>query len=76
MSHMDHDDPELRAWVRAKLLYPATDPTTGERVTFPFRIDPRKQAAAMADNGFTLGDIATFQGVSIEQVRIWLGEAA
>lgn len=49
-----HDDPELRARVRAELLYP------------PF--DPDEQARRMWDEGFSVGDIVAMQQRTLAEV--------
>ena len=70
-------DPELRRLVREELLYPAYDPQTGEVIVHGlWTLDPVRQAKAMADQLFTLQDIAYFQCCSVELVRRRLGEAA
>jgi hypothetical protein len=47
---MGHDRPELRERVRAELLYPATDPDTGERIVYGLAFfSLAGQARAMAD---------------------------
>lgn len=74
---MDHDRPELRERVRRELLFPATDPETGEQIVYGLAARSLAgQARAMAENGLTVGDIATCQGVSLDRVRRMLGEAA
>ena len=74
---MDHDRPEWRERIRGELLYPATNPDTGERIVYGLAARSLAgQARSLAENGLTVGDIATFQGVSLDRVRRMLGEAA